>query len=121
MHLDPTLSVLLVVTSSVQLGALATRIARRKLSALAMAGANAALALALTLLIFGRPLVNGRKLDAAPAVFGVGALALAAAVAAAIGLVKRSESGWLFWPVWLWNFVMVYALVYMKFFFRLVF
>lgn len=54
------------------------------------------------------------------AVFG--ALQAAAAGVAAIGLAKRRESGrWLFWPVWLWNFVMVYALVYLKFFFRVYF
>ena len=49
MALDPLLNVLLVVTGSLQVGALATRIAGRKRVALAMAGTNAALALALTL------------------------------------------------------------------------
>jgi hypothetical protein len=43
-------------------------------------------------------------------------LQVAAAVAAAIGLAKRRESGWLFWPMWLWNFVMVYELVHLRFF-----
>ena len=111
MHLEPTLTVMLVVTGSLQVGALVTRIAGRKYAALAMAGANAALALALTLFGFwGGP----RRENA---VFG--ALQAAAAGVAAIGLAKRRESGrWLFWPVWLWNFVMVYAFVYLKFFFR---
>ena len=117
--MDPYLNVLLVVTGSLQVGALATRIAGRKRAALAMAGANAALALALTLLISGGALVNREKIDAATPVFV--ALEAAPAGAAAIGLTKLRESGWLFWPVWLWNFVMVWALVYLRFFFRLVF
>jgi hypothetical protein len=117
--LDPELNVLLVVTGFLQLGALATRIAGRKRAALAMAGANAALALALTLLISVGALTSREKIGAAIALFV--ALGAAAAGAAAIGLAKRRESGWLFWPVWLWNFVMVYALVYMRFFFRVYF
>jgi hypothetical protein len=45
-------------------------------------------------------------------------LQVAAAVAVAIGLAKRRESGWwLFWPVWLWNFVMICELVRLRFFF----
>ena len=103
----------------VQLGALATRMAGRRHAALAVAGANAALALALTLLISGGALVSREKIGAAAALFV--ALGAAAAGAAAIGLAKRRESGWLFWPVWLWNFVMVYGLVYMRFFFRVYF
>jgi hypothetical protein len=114
MKLETPLNVLLLVTVSLQLGALATRILGRKYSALAMAGANAALALALVLVTF-----RGEKIKAAIVVFV--ALNAAAAVAAAIGLVKRRESGWLFWPVWIWNFLMVWALVYLRFFWRLVF
>jgi hypothetical protein len=117
--LDLLLNVLLVVTGSLQLGALATRIAGRKHAALVMAGANAALALALTLLIAGGALANREKIDASTAAFV--ALAAAAAGAAAVGLAKRRESGWLFWPVWLWNLLMVYALVHLRFFFRLYF
>jgi hypothetical protein len=106
------LNVLLVVTGCLQLGALVTRMAGRRHAALAMAGANAALALVLTLLIIS----GGEKIDAAIAVF-VGLEATAAGTAA-IGLAKRKESGWLFWPMWLWNFLMVYALVRLRFFFR---
>lgn len=118
--LDPELNVLLVVTGFLQLGALATRIAGRKRAALAMAGANAALALALTLLISGGALASREKIDTATAAVFV-ALEAAAAGAAAIGMAKRRESGWLFWPVWFWNFVMVYVLVRLRFFFRLYF
>jgi hypothetical protein len=114
--LDPWLNVLLAVTGSLQLGAVATRIAGRKHAALAMAGANAALALALTLLIFGALLANREKIDAPTVVFV--ALQGAAAGAAAIGLAKRRESSWLYWPAWVWNFVMVYFLVHLRFFFR---
>jgi hypothetical protein len=117
--LDPELNVLLVVVGFLQLGALATRIAGRKRAALATAGANATLALALTLLIYSGALASREKIDAAAALFV--ALEAAAAGAAAIGLAKRRESGWLFWPVWLWNFVMVYALVSLRFFLRLTF
>jgi hypothetical protein len=117
--LDPWLNVLLAVTGSLQLGAVATRIAGRKHAALAMAGANAALGLALALLIFGAALASREKTDAATAV--VVALEATAAGAAAIGLAKRRESGWLFWPVWVWNFVMVYGLVRFRFFFRVYF
>jgi hypothetical protein len=46
---------------------------------------------------------------------------VAAAVATTIGPAKRKESGWLFWPVWLWNFAMIYSLVGLRFFFRLYF
>ena len=117
--MDPELNVLLAAAGFVQLGALATRIAGPKRAALAMAGANAVLALALTLLIFGGALTSREKIGAASALFVV--LEAAAAGAAAIGLAKRRESGWLFWPVWLWNFAMVYALVRLRFFFRLYF
>jgi hypothetical protein len=113
LHLEPTLSVSLVVTGSLQLGALVTRIAGRKQAALGIAGANAVLGLALTLFGFwGGPAREN-------VVFG--ALEAAVAGAVAIGLARRRESGWLFWPVWLWNFVIVYALVYLKFFFRVYF
>ena len=117
--MDPVLNVLLAVTGFLQLGALATRIAGRKRAALGMAGANAALALALTLLVFVGALGSREKIDAAAVLFM--APEAAAAGAAAIGLAKRTETGWLFWPVWLWNFVMVYALVRLRFFFRLTF
>ena len=117
--MDPWLNVLLAVTGSLQLGAVATRITGRKHAALAMVGANAALALALTLLIFGAALASREKIDAATAVFV--ALEAAAAGAAAFGLAKRRESSWLFWPVWVWNFVMVYVLVQFRFFFRVYF
>ena len=60
--MDPWLNVLLAVTGSLQLGAVATRIAGRKHAALAMAGANAALALELTLLIFGAALASREKI-----------------------------------------------------------
>ncbi|MGA7623340.1 MAG: hypothetical protein WB630_01830 [Candidatus Acidiferrales bacterium] len=115
--MDPELNVLLAVTGFLQLGALATRIAGRKRAALAMAGANAALALALTLLISGGALMSREKIGASTALFV--ALEATAAGAAAVGLAKRRESGWLFWPVWLWNFV--YALVRLRFFLRLYF
>jgi hypothetical protein len=82
-----------------------------------MAGANALVALALALFIFIGPLTNGQKPEAIAAL--IVALEVAATAAAAIGLAKRTESGWLFWPVWLWNFVMIYGLVYMRFFFRI--
>ena len=117
--MDPELNVLLVVTGFLQLGALATRIAGRKRAALAMAGANAALALALTLLIYAGALSSRERIDVAAALFM--ALETAASGAAVFGLAKRRESGWLFWPVWLCNFVMVYALVFLRFFFRLTF
>ena len=88
MALDPQLNVLLVVTGSLQLGALATRIGGRKHAALAMAGANAALALALTLLISYGVLANTEKIDAATAVFV--ALEAVPAGAAAIGLASAA-------------------------------
>jgi hypothetical protein len=71
----------------------------------------------LTLLISGGALMSREKIDASTALFV--ALEATAAGAAAVGLAKRRESGWLFWPVWLWNFVMVYALVRLRFFLRL--
>ena len=119
MGLDAPLDVLLVVTGSLQLGALATRVAGRKRAALAMAATNAALALAFSLMIFAEFLRSHERMELGPAV--ILALQVAAAVAAAIALAKRTESGWLFWPVWLWNFVMVYALVRLRFFFRVYF
>ena len=115
LHLELPLNVLLVVTCSLQLGALATRVARRKRAALAMAGTNTALAFAFSLLIFAEFLQSHEKREPWLAVLLV--LPVAAAVAAAIGLAKRRESGWLFWPVWLWNFVMIYELVRLRFFF----
>jgi len=117
--LDIPLNVLLVVTGSLQLGALATRVAGRKRAALAMAGTNAALALAFSLVMFVEFLTSQEGLDLRSAVLF--ALQVAATVAAAIGVAKRRESGWLFWPVWLWNFAMVYGLVYLRFFFRVYF
>ena len=117
--MDPWLNVLLAVTGSLQLGSLATRIAGRKHAALVMVGANAALALVSTLLIFGAALTSREKIDAATAVFV--ALEAATAGVAAIGLAKRRDSDWLFWPVWAWNFVMVYVLVQLRFFFRVYF
>jgi hypothetical protein len=117
--LDPLLNVLLVVTGSLQVGALATRIAGRKRVALAMAGTNAALALALTLQDFVVFMRSNQKMDLAEA--ALLALAVAAAGAAAIGLAMRRESVWLFWPVWLWNFGMIYMLIDLRFFFRVYF
>ena len=113
--MDTLLNVLLVVTCSLQLGALTTRVAGRKRASLAMAGTNTALALAFSLLIFAEFLQSHERLDLRLAVFLV--LQGAAAVAAAIGLAKRRESGWLFWPVWLWNFVLIYELVRLRLFF----
>ena len=117
--LDAPLDVLLVVTGFLQLGALATRVARCKRAALTMAGTNAALALAPSLVIFAEFLQSHERIELGPVVLF--ALQVAAGVAAAIGIAKRRESGWLFWPVWLWNFAMIYALVYLRFFFRLYF
>lgn len=119
MALDTGLDVLLVVTGSLQLGAIATRIAGRKRAALAMAEANAALALALTLLDVVVLMRSTEKMELAQAV--ILALAVAAAVAPIMGLAKRRESGWLFWPVWLWNFVMVYVLIKLRFFLHVYF
>ena len=119
MALDPLLNALLVVTGSLQVGALATRLAGRKRVALAMAGTNAALALALALLDFVVLMRSNQKMelaDAAPL-----ALAVTAAGAAAIGLAKQRESVWPFWLVWLWNFGMIYLLIYLRFFFRVYF
>jgi uncharacterized membrane protein YhaH (DUF805 family) len=81
-----------------------------------MAGTNAALALAFSLMDFPSSWRSHESRELWPVVLF--ALALAAALATAIGLAKRRESGWLFWPVWLWNFVMIYVLVYLRFFFR---
>ncbi len=117
--LDAPLNVLLVVTGSLQLGALATRVARRKRAALIMAGMNTALGLAFSLMIFAELLLSQEGIEFR--LVALFTLQVAAAVAAAIGLAKRRESGWLFWPVWLWNFAMIYALVYLRFFFRLYF
>lgn len=117
--MDPVLNGLLVVTGAVQLGALATHIAGRKRAALAMAGANAALALVFALVIFGGALAHRENIDTPNAV--IMTLAVAAAAGAAIGLIKRKESGWLFWPVWVWNFAMIYVLVRLRFFFQLTF
>lgn len=118
-HLDPLLNLLLVVTVSLQLGAVATRVAGHKRVALAMAGTNAALAFAFALMILAEMLRNHGRFELWPDVLLV--LAVCAAVASAIGLAKRSESGWLLWPVWLWNFVLIGYVVHMRFFFRLVF
>ena len=52
MGLDTPLDVLVVVTASLQLGALGTRVAKRRRAAFAMAGTNTALALAFSLMIF---------------------------------------------------------------------
>jgi tellurite resistance protein TehA-like permease len=123
LHLDTPLNVLLVLSVSLQLGALATHVTGRKLAALAMAGMNTALALAFTFMIFAEFLRSHERRqpgDVALLLLEV-AVAVAAAVAAAIGLAKRRKSGWLFWPVWLWNFVMIYFLVYLRFFFRIYF
>jgi tellurite resistance protein TehA-like permease len=117
--LDPQLDVLLVVTGSLQLGAPATRAARCNRAALAMSGTNAALALAFCVVIFAEFLRNHERTELWPAV--VFALQVAATVATAIGVAKRIGSGWLFWPVWLWNFALIYALVYLRFFFRIYF
>ena len=117
--LDTPLDVLLVVTGSLQSGALGTRVAKRRRAALALAGTNTALAFAFSLMIFAEFLQSHERREFWEAVLLVLLLVLqvAAAVAAAIGLAKRRESGWLFWPVWLWNFVMVYELVRLRFFF----
>jgi hypothetical protein len=117
--LETTLDVLLVVTGSLQLGAVATRLAGRRRAALALAGTNTALALALSLMEYRQFLQGHEGMEAGRAVFFV--LPVAAAVAAGIGLAKRTGSGWLFWPVWLWNFAMIYALVVFRFFFRFYF
>ena len=119
MGLDTPLDVLVVVTASLQLGALGTRVAKRRRAALAMAGTNTALALAFSLMIFVEFLQSHERREFWEVVLLVLLLVLqvAAAVAAAIGLAKRRESGWLYWPVWLWNFVMVYELVRLRFFF----
>ena len=116
--LDAPLDVLLVMTGSLQLGALGTRVAKRSRAALALAGTNTALAFAFSLMIFAEFLQSHERRELWEAVLLVLLLVLqmAAAVAAAIGLAKRRESGWLFWPVWLWNFVMVYELVRLRFF-----
>lgn len=113
------LDVLLVVTGSLQSGALATRIARSNRAAFGMSGLNAALALAFSLVILIESLRSRETMDLWPAVVFV--LQVAATVATAIGLAKSRESGWLFWAPWLWNFVLIYALVYLRFFFRIYF
>ena len=113
--MEPVFTVLLVVTSGLQLGALAARFAKRNRAALALAAANTALAFAFSVMIFVEILQSHEKRDHWLAIFFV--LPVAAAVAAAIGLIKPRESGWLFWPVWLWNCVMVYELVRLRFFF----
>jgi hypothetical protein len=117
--LETTLDVLLVVTSSLQLGAVATRLAGRRRPALALAGTNTALALALSLMEYRQVLQGHAGMEPGRAAFFV--LPTAAAIAAGMGLGKRKESGWLFWPVWLWNFVMIYALVVFRLFFRVSF
>ena len=117
LDLESQLTVLLVVTCSLQLGALATRVAKRWRAALAMAGTNTALSFAFSLMILAEFLQSRERMKPWLAVLLLLVLQVAAAVAAAIGLAKRKESGWLFWPVWLWNFVMVYELVRLRFFF----
>lgn len=108
-----------MVTGSLQSAALATRLARCKRSALALAAANVALALVFSLTIFAEFLHSHERLEFRPAVYFV--LQVAATFAAAVGLANRKESGWLFWPVWLWNFALIFALVYLRFFFRVYF
>lgn len=117
--LDAPLNVLLVVTGSLQLGALATRLARCRRAALIMAGTNTALALAFSVMIFAEFVQSHERIELGPVVLF--ALQVAAGVAAAVGLAKRRESGWLFWPVWLWNVAMIYALVRLRFFFHVYF
>jgi len=116
--LETPLDVLLVVTSSLQLGALGTRVAKRRRAALALAGTNTALASAFSLMIFVEFLQSHERREfwETALLLVLLVLQVAAAVAVAIGLAKRRESGWLFWPVWLWNFVMVYELVRLRFF-----
>jgi hypothetical protein len=114
LDLETQLNVLLVVTCSLQLGALATRVAKRSRAALALAGTNTALSFGFNLMIFAEVLQNRERIEFWLALLLV--LQVAAVVAAAIGLAKRRESGWLFWPVWLSNFVMVYELVCLRFF-----
>ncbi len=117
--LDAPLNVLLVVTGSLQLGALGTRLARCKCAAFIMVGTNTALTLAFSLMIFAESLQSHERIELGPVVLL--ALQVAAGVVAAVGLAKRRESGWLFWPAWLWNFAMIYALVRLRFFFHVYF
>lgn len=117
--LDFYLNLLLVVIGSLQLGALVTQVAGRKRVALAMAGTNAAITVALCIVVLVGFLRNHGRFELLPTVFVV--LNVAAATAAAIGLAMRRESDWLFWPVWLWNFVLLYLLVQLRFFFHLTF
>ncbi len=106
---------MLVVTGSLQVGALVTRIAGRKHA--------------------GSPARHGRSQRGAGACvdpvwfLGRPAQGECRIWGAASGR-GRCGSHWtskaerirlVFWPVWLWNFVMVYALVYLKFFFRVYF
>jgi len=117
--LDASLDVLLVLTGALQVGALATRIMGRGRAALVLAAMNTAVALALVLVVAAEFLANHERVELVPAVLF--ALQVTAAVAAVIGVVKRREPGWLFWPVWLWSFGMIYALVRLRFFFRVYF
>lgn len=117
MELETQFTVLLVVTCCLQLGALAMRVTKRSRAAFAMAGTNTALSFAFSLMIFAEFLQSRERMKPWLLVLVVLTLQVAAAVAAVIGLAKRRESGWLFWPVWLWNFVMIYELVRLRFFF----
>ena len=116
---DLPLDVLLAVTGALQLGALATRVIGRRRAALLMAGANAVLGFALSLMVLAGAVGSHERMELTLIVLV--ALQVAAAVASTVGWIKRREPGWVFWPVWLWNFAMIYALVRLRFFFRLYF
>lgn len=117
MEMETEFTVLLVLTCSLQLGALAARVSKHRLAAFVMAGANTALSFAFSLMIFAEFLQSRERMKPWLVVSVLFALQVAAVVAAAIGLIKRRDSGWLFWPVWLSNFVMIYELFHLRFFF----
>jgi hypothetical protein len=108
------LNLLLAASGGLQAAALALRAAGKHRAALWLAGSNAGLALGMALLFF-IALAKAKPWEhLGPVEIAFVGVEAAAVLAAAVGLARRSASGWLFWPVWGWNFTFAVALLYGK-------
>ena len=116
--MDIWLDLLLSCTCGLQLAGLWLRLSRQNQTALWTAGSNATIALALSVIALGGSgSPQGWKMFLA----GVVALQCACLITVATGVIVRRLAGILFWPVWLWNFHLIYVLVRVRFFFRVYF
>ncbi len=116
--MDIWLDLLLCCTSGLQLSGLWLRLSRRNLTALWTAGSNVTIALALSVIALGG---SGSPERWKTLVAGVVAFECASLTAVATGVIVRRLAGILFWPVWLWNFHLIYVLVRVRFFFHVYF